>query len=81
MYPGILECRDPEMVALYKDEADACGMSIPEYFNNLVFPKGEIAYTYRYGEPLVRYEEMPHLATKMRKLHKWYMDACEEGQN
>jgi hypothetical protein len=80
MFPDI-QCYDPQMVALYKEEADAHGMSIPEYLSRCGFPTGEIAYTYRYGDPLVRSEEMPHLPTKMRRFHKWYMDAYKEGKN
>lgn len=71
-----LLCPKEKMVALYNDEADACGMSIPECLSHCEFPTGAIAYTYRYGEPLVRSEKMPHLPTKMQRFHKWYIDTC-----
>jgi hypothetical protein len=69
------------MVALYKDEADAHGMSIPEYLIHLYFPMGDVqsAYKYRYRESLVRSEEVQYLSTEIRKLHKWYLAACEES--
>ena len=42
----------------------------------------EIAYQYRYGEPLVKHESMiKNLPTKMRRLHNWYMKACTEEIN
>jgi hypothetical protein len=83
VYPDILECLEPDLVALYKDEADACDMSIPQYLSQLEFPTGDVqlAYKYRYGEPLIRSEEVQHLPTQMRKLHKWYMAAYKKSQN
>jgi hypothetical protein len=57
-------------------------MSIPEYLSRAVFPKDDqVAYQYKYGDPLVRSEQIPHLSTRMRKLHRWYMEACKEGTN
>ena len=44
------------------------------------FNKGDIAYKYKHGEPLVRPEELPNLPTQMRRLHKWYMKAAQEGK-
>jgi hypothetical protein len=31
--------------------------------------------------PLVRPEEIPNLPTRMQKLHKWYIEASQHGQN
>jgi hypothetical protein len=85
VYPDVLACLDPTMVKLYKDEADAVGMSIPEYLSRIEFMfKGDdvqIAYQYKYGQPLVRAEELPNLSTQLRRLHNWYMDACKDGKN
>jgi hypothetical protein len=38
VYPNVLDCLDPELVALYKDEADADGMSISEYLSHVEMP-------------------------------------------
>ena len=71
---------DPEFVAIYGEAAAAQGMSIQDYLAQLeVFQ--ELAYTYRYGHTLVKRELVNGLPTKMRRLHKWYMRACEEGAN
>ncbi|KAK1645650.1 hypothetical protein QYE76_063455 [Lolium multiflorum] len=37
VYPDVLQCLDPTLVALYKDEADAADMSIPEYLSRIEF--------------------------------------------
>jgi hypothetical protein len=88
VYPDVTACLDPEMVRLYKDEADAVGMSIPEYLSRIdaefLTSTGDdvqIAYQYKYGQPLVRAEELPNLSTQLRRLHNWYMDACKDGKN
>ena len=50
MYPDIIDCLDPTLVALYKDEADANNMSIPEYLSRLKFIQTDdvqIAYQYK----------------------------------
>ena len=79
---GTVEQYDPEVVAMYGEAAAAHGMSIAEYVSQLVeFPMADVAYTYRHGKPLVRSEEVNHLPTKMRRLHKWYMQASKEGKN
>jgi hypothetical protein len=71
---------DPEFVAIYGEAAAAHGMSIQDYLSQLeVFQK--VAYTYRYRHTLVKPELVNGLPTKMRRLHKWYMRACEEGAN
>ncbi|KAK1626000.1 hypothetical protein QYE76_000315 [Lolium multiflorum] len=49
-------CLDPTLVALYKDEADANNMSIPEYLCRLEFIQTDdvqIAYQYKYGQSLL----------------------------
>jgi hypothetical protein len=56
---------DPEIVALYKEAADAHGMSIAQYLSKCDFPMGDIAFKYRHGNPLVRYEDIPNLPTRM----------------
>jgi hypothetical protein len=84
VYPNIIDCIDPTLVALYKDEADANNMSIPEYLSRLEFIQTDdvqIAYQYKYGQSLVRAEELPNLSTQLRRLHNWYLDACKDGQN
>jgi hypothetical protein len=72
---------DLEIVALYKEEAEAYGMSIAQYLSQCDFPTGDIAYKYRHGNPLIRSEKIPNLPTKKKKLHKWYMEASKEGKN
>jgi hypothetical protein len=72
---------DPEIIALYKEDAEAHGMSVSQYLSKCNFPTAEVAYQYRHGSPLVRPEEIPNLPTRMRKLHKWYMEASQHGQN
>jgi hypothetical protein len=42
---------------------------------------GDILYKHRHRNPLIRSEEIPHLPTGMRKLHRWYMEASKEGKN
>ena len=55
-------------------------MTISQYLSQLeFFPTTDIAYKYKYGEPLVRPEEVNNLPTKMWRLHKWYMAAAKEG--
>jgi hypothetical protein len=43
------------------------------------FPTDEFTYIYKYRQPLVKPDQLPHLQTQMRKLHDWYMQACKEG--
>jgi hypothetical protein len=43
------------------------------------YPTAEIAYSYKYGKPLVRPDQLPKLQTQMRRLHDWYMQSCREG--
>ena len=72
------------MVALYKEEAGEAGMSIPEYLSRIEFMHTDdvqIAYQYKYGQPLVRAEELPNLSTQLRRLHNWYMEKCKDGKN
>jgi hypothetical protein len=72
---------DPEIVALYKEEAEAHGMFVSQYLSQCDFPMADIVYKYRHGNPLVRPEEIPNLPTRLRKLHKWYMEASKDGKN
>jgi hypothetical protein len=72
---------DPEIIALYKEEAEAHGISIAQYLSQCDFPTADIAYKYRHGSPLVRLEEIPNLPRRMQKLHKWYMEASKDGHN
>jgi hypothetical protein len=88
VYPDVTACFDPEMVKLYKDEADAAGMSIPEYLSRIdaeyytsTGDAVQIAYQYKYGQPLVRAEELPNLSMQLRRLHNWYMEKCKDGKN
>jgi hypothetical protein len=62
---------DPEIIALYKEEAKAAGMSVAQYLSKCDFLTAEVvAYQYRHRSPLVRPEEIPNLPTRMQKLHK-----------
>jgi hypothetical protein len=72
---------DPEIITLYKEVADAHDLSIAQHLSQCDFCTGDIAYKYRHGNPLIRSEEIPHLPTRMRKLHWWYMEASKEGKN
>jgi hypothetical protein len=73
---------DPDIIAMYKEEAEAVGMSVAQYLSKYDFPTVEVvAYQYRHGIPLIRPEEIPNLPTRMRKLHKWYMEASQHGHN
>jgi hypothetical protein len=68
VFPGVRY--DPEIVALYKEEAEAHGMSVSQYLSKCDFPTADIAYKYRHGHPLVRPEEIPNPPTRLQKLHK-----------
>jgi hypothetical protein len=72
---------DPEIVALYKEEAEAHDMFVSQYLSQCDFPTADIAYKYRYGSHLVRPDEILNLPTRMRKLHKWYMEDSKDGKN
>jgi hypothetical protein len=73
---------DPDIIALYKEEAEAAGMSVAQYLSKCDFPTAEVvAYQYRHESPLVRPGEILNLPTRMRKLHKWYMEASQHGKN
>lgn len=66
VYPDVLQCLDPTLLALYKEEADPADMSIPEYLSRIEFMNTDnvqIAYQHKYGQPLVRAEELPYLST------------------
>jgi hypothetical protein len=57
--------------------------SIAEYMSRLdEFERyQQIAYKYRYGNPLVKPELVKDLPTKMRRLHNGYIQACAESTN
>jgi hypothetical protein len=56
---------DPEIIALYKEEAEAHGMSVSQYLSKGDFPTAKVAYQYRHGSPLLRPEEILNLPTRM----------------
>jgi hypothetical protein len=41
----------------------------------------QIAYIYRHGAPLIKPELVKDLPTKIRRLHKWHMQASAESKN
>ena len=70
----------PEVAREVQDAAANLGVSIAEYLGSLVeYPMAELAYQYKYGEPLVKPELVKTLPTKMRRLHDWYMKVSKEG--
>ena len=40
-----------------------------------------VDFSFEHGKPLVRPEELPNLPTRMLALHKWYLEACQRGEN
>ena len=79
---GAAEQYDPEIVALYGEEAAAQGMTIAQYLSQLqVFPEDQIRHPYRHGESLIRPNEVKDLPTKMRRLHNWYMTESAKCEN
>jgi hypothetical protein len=40
---------DPEIIALYKEEAEAHGMYVSQYLSQCDFPTADIAYKYHHG--------------------------------
>ena len=40
-----------------------------------------VGFSFEHGKPLVRPEELPNLPTRMLALHKWYLEACQRGEN
>ena len=70
---------EPEFAQQIQEVAASLGVSMAEYLGSVVeYPISELAYTYKYGEPLVKPELVKSLSTKMRRLHDWYMKACKE---
>jgi hypothetical protein len=70
----------PEVAREVQDAAANVGVSIAEYLGSLVeYPMADLAYQYKYGEPLVKPELIKTLPTKMRRLHDWYMKVSKEG--
>ena len=62
--------------------AHELGITLVQYLGMIdQLPKADLAYKYQYGKPLVRPEEVPHLPTKMRRLHKWYLNFCKTGES
>ena len=64
---------------MYGQAATAAGMSIAQYLD--IVPTGGLALKFRYGHPLVTPEEEKDLPTKMRRVHKWYMEASANSDN
>ena len=71
---------DPEFVAMYREAAAAHGLTIAQYLDQLEAVQ-EVAYRYEYGRPLVKPELVNELPTKMRRVHKWYMEATKKSAN
>jgi hypothetical protein len=63
--------------------ADELGVTFIQYLSMVQndLPTGDEIYQYQYGKSLVRAEEVPHLPTKMRRLHKWYLNFCKTGES
>jgi hypothetical protein len=55
---------DPEMARLVAQMATHLDTGV-NYTGNKDFPMDELAYKYKYGKPLVRREQTPHLLTEM----------------
>lgn len=59
-------------------KANAIGMSYIEYLNMMgdQLPVGDVnpIQPWKYGKNLVKKDELKNLPTKMRKLHKWYLN-------
>jgi hypothetical protein len=74
---------DPEFIQLCGEKTKLYGLSIAEYMSRLDEFEGyqQIAYIYWHGAPLVKPEFVKDLPTKMRRLHKWYMEAYAESKN
>jgi hypothetical protein len=76
---------DPEFIELYGEKAQLYGLSITEFMRRMHefdSEPHEVAYQYKRGAPLLKDESMiKELPTKMRRLHAWYMEACNEGKN
>ena len=80
---------DPAVRKIYEEEAAMNGMAISQYLATLGkvmtpnvehrFNPGDRAFTYKYGEPLVRSENFFDLTTNMRRVHRWYMENTKKG--
>ena len=58
------------------------GFTLGDYLGDEVqFEMAGLAFKFEHGKPLVRPEELPNLPTRMRALHKWYLEACERVEN
>ena len=56
------------------------GYTLTDYLGDEVqFEMAEVAFRYEHGKPLIRPEQLPHLSMMMRRLHDWYLKACNEG--
>jgi hypothetical protein len=67
---------DPETARLVAQMARHLDTTV-NYTGNKDFPMAELAY--KYGNPLLRVDQLPHLQTQMRRLHNWYLQASAEG--
>ena len=57
---------EPEVAQQIQEVAASLGVSMAEYLGSVVeYPISELAYTFKYGEPLVRPELLKILPTKM----------------
>jgi hypothetical protein len=62
--------------------ADELGVHFIQYLSMVQddLPAVDEVYQYEHGKSLVRPEEAPHLPTKMRRLHNWYLDFRKKGE-
>ena len=73
---------DPELAQLLDQlAAEQLVWTLGQYLGTEEAPMAELAYKYKYGKPLVRHDQLSQLQTQMRRLHEWYIKACEEGNN
>jgi hypothetical protein len=64
-------------------KADQLGVPFIEYLSMIQddLPTGDEVYQWQYGKSLVKDEEVKHLPTKMRRLHKWYLNFCKTKEH
>jgi hypothetical protein len=64
--PSVFDVQyDPEIIGLYKEEAEAHGMSISQNLRKCDFPTADIAYKYRHRHPLVKPEDILNPPTRL----------------
>ena len=69
-YEAELQRKANEMGMTYIAYLNVMGDNLPKCDANPIQP-------WKYGKNLVKKEELKNLPTKMRKLHKWYLDFCK----